>query len=75
VIPAFVAAGGTVTVVGACFRSTQGSSGVSIAGEAATITTWSDSSLVVSIPEDATSGDVLVTVNGIGSNPVRLTIR
>jgi hypothetical protein len=75
VIPASVAAGGTVTVVGACFGPTQGSSGVSIAGEAATVTTWRDSSLVVSVPGDATSGDLLVTVNGIDSNPVRLTIR
>jgi hypothetical protein len=74
VIPESAAVGATVTVVGACFGATQGSSAVSIGGTAATITTWKNSSLVISVPAGATSGDVLVTVNGIDSNPATFTV-
>jgi hypothetical protein len=75
VIPAEVKAGDTVRIVGRGFRSTQGSSLVSIGGVAAeSVESWSDSEIRAIVPTDAKSGDVTVTVNAVGSNPGRIIV-
>jgi hypothetical protein len=74
VIPESAAVGATVTVVGACFGATQGSSKVTVDGTSATVTAWKNTSLVISVPNGAASGKVLVTVNGIDSNPAVFTV-
>jgi hypothetical protein len=74
VIPESAAIGATITVVGACFGTTQGSSRVTINGTPATVATWKNTSLVISVPNGATSGNVVVTVNGIDSNGAGFTV-
>jgi hypothetical protein len=66
--PATGGIGTTVTIFGQYFGSTQGSSTVTFNGTQATPTSWSDTSIVVSVPSGATTGAVKVTVNGIVSN-------
>jgi hypothetical protein len=43
---------------------------VTFNGANATPTTWSATSIVVPVPTGATSGNVVVTVNGLSSNGV-----
>jgi len=74
VVPDGAVAGATVAIQGACFGATQDASTVTFNGAAALITSWQRSSLVVSVPAGATSGPVLVTVNGIASNPATFSI-
>ena len=66
--------GTPVTITGTNFGSTQGSSTVTFNGTAATVTSWSASSLVTSVPTGATTGNVVVTVGGVASNGVNFTV-
>jgi photosystem II stability/assembly factor-like uncharacterized protein len=56
-----------VTITGYGFGATQGSSTVTFDGVAATIISWSDTQIVVIVPNVGTSGPPVVTVNGIAS--------
>ena len=63
------AAGGTpVTVGGIGFGSTQGTGGVTFDGEAATITSWSDTQIVCSTPPHAAGMVDVVVTNGDGAS-------
>jgi hypothetical protein len=66
--------GATVTIAGANFGATQGTSTVKFNGAVATPTSWSATSLVVSVPAAATTGNVVVTVGGIASNGMSFTV-
>ena len=66
--------GASVTVSGANFGSTQGSSTVKFSGTTGTPTSWSASSIVVPVPTGATTGSVVVTVGGVASNGVTFTL-
>ena len=58
----------SVTITGSGFGSSQGTNTVSFNGTSATtITSWSDSGIVAEVPSLATSGNVVVTVDGISS--------
>lgn len=59
--------GDAVTVEGNLFGPLQGSSTITFAGSAATVTSWSDTLIKVHIPDTAVKGDVVVTVNDIPS--------
>jgi hypothetical protein len=72
--PASGLVGASVTISGANFGATQGSSTVTFNGTAATPTSWSASSIVVAVPTGATSGNVVVTVGGVSSNGVAFTV-
>jgi RHS repeat-associated protein len=67
-------AGTTVTITGAGFGRKQRSSTVSFNGTLATPLSWSDTQIVVSVPNGASSGNVSVTVAGIVSNGVAFTV-
>jgi YD repeat-containing protein len=57
-----------VTITGSNFGASQGSSTVSFNGLIATsVTSWSDSQIVASVPTGATTGPVAVAVNSIQS--------
>jgi len=60
--------GSTVSIVGANFGAAQAGDTVTFNGVLATVVTWGPSQIVVTVPAGATSGDVVVTVNGTGSN-------
>jgi hypothetical protein len=66
--------GATITISGAGFGATQGSSTVKFNGTTATPTTWSDMSITVPVPSGATTGNVVGTVGGVASNAVSFTV-
>src|SRR2546426_3390345 len=72
--PASGLVGASVTIVGANFGATQGTSTVTFNGTAATATSWSATSIVVPVPAGATTGNVVVTVGGVASNAVSFTV-
>jgi len=63
-----------VTITGTNFGATQGTSTVTFNGTIATVTSWSATSLVTTVPTGATSGNVVVTVGGVASNGVSFTV-
>jgi RHS repeat-associated protein len=68
------AVGATVTITGTTFGSPQGTSTVKFNGTAATATTWVATSIVVTVPSGATTGNVVVTVSSQASNGVNFTV-
>ncbi|MFH1452938.1 MAG: IPT/TIG domain-containing protein [Armatimonadota bacterium] len=67
--------GDSVTIAGENFGSSQGSSTVSFNGtESTSITSWSDTQIVCTVPTGATSGSVFVTVDGTSSNGSTFTV-
>ena len=68
------AVGAAVTITGTTFGSAQGSSTVSFNGTAASVSTWSATSIGVTVPTGATTGNVVVSVNGVNSNGVSFTV-
>jgi hypothetical protein len=66
--PSLGLAGAAVTINGFNFGSTQGASTVSFNGRPTTITSWADKKLVATVPVNATTGPVVVTVNAVASN-------
>jgi hypothetical protein len=66
--------GTSVTITGALFGSTQGTSTVSFDGTTATPSSWGNTSIVVTVPSGAASGNVVVTVSALPSNPAWFTI-
>ena len=67
-------AGTSVKVKGASFGASQGQSTVTFNGVEAQPTSWSDTKIQVPVPEGATTGPVVVTVDGAASNGVTFTV-
>ncbi len=63
-----------VTVSGANFGATQGTSTLTFNGTPATPTSWSDTSISAPVPTGATTGPVVATVTGTASNGVNFTV-
>jgi hypothetical protein len=70
--PANGPVGTSVTISGTGFGSTQGT--VSIGGASASIASWSDTRIVVAVPDQALSGVVIVTAQGVDSNHANFQI-
>jgi len=66
--------GVAVTISGANFGATQGTSAVTFNGIAATPTGWNSTSIGVNVPSGATTGNVVVRVGGAASNGVTFTV-
>ena len=66
--------GTPVTITGANFGSTQGTSSVTFNGIAATPSSWSATSITAPPPATATTGPVVVTVGGVASNSVSFPV-
>ena len=62
----------SVTVTGTNFGATQGT--LKFNGTTATPTSWSSTSIVAPVPVGATTGPMVVTVNGAASNGVTFTV-
>jgi RHS repeat-associated protein len=60
--------GTQITVNGAGFQSTQGSSAVTVNGYTATVQSWSDTQVIATVPAGASTGPVLVVVSTVNSN-------
>ena len=73
--PTSGAVGTSVTIIGANFGTTQGTGSVSFNGVNATaIGTWCPTSIVATVPAGATTGNVVVTVDGVASNGILMTV-
>src|SRR5579864_4397201 len=74
--PASGPIGASVTITGANFGSTQGSSSVTVGGTAAAVNSWSATSISASMPSGLAAGsnNVVVTVNGLASNSAAFTV-
>ena len=66
--------GTPVNIIGTGFGTSQGTSTVTFNGTVATVTNWSASSVATTVPAGATTGNVVVTVNGLASNGVIFTV-
>jgi len=70
-----IRAGGTsVTITGANFGTTQGTSTVSFNGLNATVSTWSAASIVAPVPGPASTGQWLSLLAVFASNGVTFTV-
>ena len=72
--PASGAAGTAVAISGQNFGASQGGSVVRFNGAAAAVASWSATSIGVTVPNAATTGQVTVTVNGQASNGSAFTV-
>ena len=72
--PASGTVGTSVTIAGTNFGATQGASTVKFNGTMGTPTSWSATSIVVSVPSGVTTGNVTVTVGGVTSNSVSFDV-
>jgi hypothetical protein len=72
--PTSGAVGTSVTITGTNFGSTQSSSTVTFNGVGAAPTSWTATRIIVLVPTGATTGPVVVTVNGVLSNGVTFTV-
>ncbi len=66
--------GTAVTIRGSNFGNTQGASVVSFNGASATPSSWSDTSVSVTVPLFGTTGPVVITVNGVASNGLSFSV-
>ena len=66
--------GTSVVITGTSFGSTQGTSTVKFNGISTTPTFWNSTSITAPVPTGATTGSVIVTVNGLASNGVNFTV-
>ena len=69
------AVGDTVTIIGSNFGATQSSSTVKFNGvSAGAAGLWSASVIIVNVPTGAGTGNLVVSVGGVGSNGVGFTV-
>jgi RHS repeat-associated protein len=66
--------GTSVTISGSNFGSAPGSSTVTFSGTTAAPTSWSATSIVAPVPDGASTGNVVVTVDGVDSNGLNFTV-
>jgi hypothetical protein len=68
--------GVSIVIGGTNFGANQGSSTVTFNGTAAAVcgTCWSNTLITTTVPSGATSGNLVVTVNGVQSSPVSFTV-
>lgn len=67
-------AGNAVTISGSGFGTLQGNSTVTFNGVSAVVQSWGNYGIVAIVPAGATSGPLVVTVNGVQTAPVNFTI-
>jgi hypothetical protein len=77
--PASAAIGASVTIKGTNFGATQSEYTSSVTFNGASvlptqITSWSNTSIVVAVPAQATTGNVVVTLSQVASNGVAFTV-
>jgi hypothetical protein len=63
-----------IALTGTNFGTSQGSRTVTFNGASATAYAWSDTTITVSVPGAATSGNIVVTADGLASNGVEFTV-
>jgi YD repeat-containing protein len=74
IIPATSAVGAGVTIYGAKFGATQGTSTITFNGAPAVATYWSSQEIIAEVPSGATTGNVVINVGGVASNGFSFTV-
>jgi RHS repeat-associated protein len=74
VAPGFGASGSAVTISGNSFGAAQSSSVVTLNGISAATSNWSNTTIGVTVPNAASTGPVVVSVNGVPSNGASFTV-
>ena len=64
----------SVVITGTEFGATQGRSAITFNGATAAISSWSATSIATAVPVGATTGNVVVTLDGVASNGVNFTV-
>ena len=72
--PPSAAVGGSIQLAGSGFGASQGSSQVKFNGLVAGVNSWSDTAITATVPSNATTGPITVTVGGFPSNGVQFTV-
>jgi hypothetical protein len=72
--PSFGFVNNVITISGANFGTTQGTSTVTFNNTPASVASWSDTTLVVTVPTGATTGNVVVTVAGVASDGISFAV-
>jgi RHS repeat-associated protein len=73
-LPTGGASGTQVTVNGTGFQANQRDSTITFNGIAATVSSWSDTQIVATVPASATTGPLLVNVNTVPSQNVSFEV-
>ena len=68
------AVGMSITISGANFGTSQGSSTIKFNGVTATSTSWIVDTIVVPVPAGATTGPVVVHTSGVDTNGINFTV-
>jgi hypothetical protein len=63
-----------IILKGTNFGATQGSSTVTFNGIATPHYHWSDTQIYVTVPPNATTGNIVLTVGGVASNPIAFAV-
>ena len=71
--PGYGAPAALIVITGTGFGATQGNSYVTINGAVCGVTAWSDTSIIIRVPSNASSGNVVVKVSGEASNGAPFT--
>jgi hypothetical protein len=77
VSPASAPVGTQITITGSGFGASAGSSTVKFNGLATTPdanSKWSDTQITIDVPSGATTGNLIVNVNGVDSNALAFTV-
>ena len=74
VVPDPAPIGSTITINGQGFGNTQGSSTVTIGSMTVSPSSWNNAQIQIPITSATTSGNVVVTVSGVASNPVLFAV-
>jgi len=72
--PASGAVGSSVIISGTNFGASQGTSTVTFNGVAASVSSWSSTSITAIVPTGTATGNVVVTVNGVASSGVQFNV-
>src|SRR5258707_2977321 len=72
--PTSGAVGASVTIAGTNFGSSQGSGTGKFNGTTGTVTSWSESSMVATVPSGATTRNVVVNASGVNTNGKSFTV-
>ncbi len=62
-----------IKITGTSFGATQGSSRVTVGGAPSYVVSWSNTAISIQVPSNATTGNIVVTVDGAASNGVAFT--
>jgi RHS repeat-associated protein len=66
--------GTQVTVAGTAFGASQGTSVLSFNGQPATVSSWTNSQIIATVPVTSAAGPAIVTIGGVNSNAVLFTV-